>query len=177
MNLHLSEPFVFAGRCSLLPNWFGFRFARQFDLKRLVAAVVFLGALMGLNHCRIELWTSDCAVASDRICIHFSYYNGWPLPIAVDERHWEGDPSAVKTVLPSSPPSYSPSRYPWTHQGYCLLETKPFQLATNGTKFRLENSVSLIAGGLILNSLFAFAVLNGILFLQIPRRKVVAKGE
>ena len=59
------------------------------------------------------------------------------------------------------------SLIPWTHHGYHWVNYRAFLEPTNNTS--IQNGV--------LDTLFAILVLLLILFLQIPRRKVVAKVE
>ena len=146
-----------------LRSWFAWRFS----LTRLVVAMVFLGAFVGLNVSKQELfptWTG--AVWT---------FRGWPLPITCQPREW--DPSSDSHLEP--PADYSPREWAqWTHQTYRLAQVEHFNWLTslgvitwdaqNGT-----NDVFTCCA--VIDALFALTILALILFLQIPPRKVAAR--
>ena len=145
-----------------VPEWLRSRFAWRFSLTRLVLAVLFLGAFVGLNARQI----GPCLLLSSS---SMSYW-GWPLPfVAVkDERkgllldalmgRYAGpEPESRKAVyeeLKALRAAVRAYRIPPTHHTYYLLNWLP-----NGR---------IVCA--IIDTLFALTVLFLILFLY-PRRR------
>ena len=151
-------------------KWLRSWFAWRFSLTRLVIAVLFLGASVGLNMREIgPVWLEGFHDPT--------YLWGWPLAFALrhgrpvsevpfidgDKREkWEVRYEAARRTARSY-------RLPCTHQTYRLLDWE----------YPVESAICSEPAFVFLaiDVLFALTVLSLILFLQIPRRKVVAKVE
>jgi hypothetical protein len=144
-------------------KWLRSWFAWRFSLVRLVVCIVFLAACIGLNF--REIMPPPRGVEP--------VYYGWPLPCTVK---WDVDlvpnARALEHFLfdEGKHARWLTTRshlLPLTHQTYRLIEFKSLRW------FYSQNGL-IVCG--ILNGLFGLAVLFPILFLQLPRRKVAAKG-
>ena len=145
-------------------RWLRSRFAWRFSLARLVVAVAFMGALIGLNMRRIgPVWLGG---THDPANIY-----GWPLPFlqaeAVDRVQFLNDIERAKWY--DAKRSGSSDLLPRTHQTYRLLDWN----FAGGWAIYYESKYALFA---TFNALFALVVLALILFLQIPRRKPEPEG-
>ena len=139
-------------------KWLRSWFAWRFSLTRLVVAVVFLGAFIGLNMRKIGPRRAIDPRGGQSEALAYSW--GWPLPVFLQE----GDLNINDALVADS------YRLPLTHQTYlfCRGPTLPHH-----TPLGLGTAII----NCTINVLFALTVLSLILFLQIPRRKVVAKVE
>jgi hypothetical protein len=154
-----------------LRSWFVWRFS----LVRLVVAMVFLGAFVGLNMRPVHSHLVDFSCSID-------YRTwGWPLPITYDE-YW--DLSAREGLVEQDFPfeGLEPSSFeehiPWTHQTYYLRDLDSFQWVYWGSQRWVQSDdtaygIHILCA--VINILLALVVFALILFLQIPRRAVVAK--
>ena len=164
-------------------KWLRSWFAWRFSLTRLVIAVLFLGAVVGLNMREIgpRHWPEDLIPA-------ISW--GWPLPIA-----WELDQSFRAPVNGEPNPLTQEElsarwraagcyRFPLTHQTYRLLRWERDMRWADPRHRDPPRDFYVWTGGVstggflyyaIIDVLFALIVLALILFLQIPRRKEAAR--
>jgi hypothetical protein len=132
-------------------KWLGSWFAWRFSLTRLVVAVVFLGAFVGLNMRGPQSRWETLSVR----------YQGWPLPITEQWEQWD----AVSDEKEED--------WPWTHRTYYLMHLVPDSLL-NWTTFSWKEQAfgdsAIGIGTAIIDILFALVPLALILFLH-PRRK------
>jgi hypothetical protein len=152
-------------------KWFRSWFAWRFSLARLVVAVVFLGAVVGLNCRKIgPTYLTDLPAC----------YFGWPLPLAEEAGSYErsyrifedyyiawANRSPDCEALEKKWYAYSDAArhpLPLTHQAYRILSRKQ----------RSEIRWWLTIYGLI-DVVLCITPTVLILILQMPRRKVAAK--
>ena len=127
-----------------LRSWFSWRFS----LRRLVVAVVFLGAFVGLNVCGPQTHVGGSAVV-------VSFW-GWPLPA-------RGKSEGTDVLTPSDLVEFDALRWvPWTHCTYHLTKHRSVRWVRYGKR-------ELCGYGPI-NALVGIIPLLLILFLH-PRRK------
>ena len=170
-------------------KWIGVWFAWRFSLTRLVIAVLFLGAFLGLNTRRIgpavhQLPESEMIVAggansaSQTPVLIVTHFRGWPFPFTRSTGGLSRDAEMNSDVLDRAPADFSDSERdgffepPWTHRTYSLIS--PFRNPPMKGLIPLDLEGYIVLG--VIDALFALTVLALILFLQLPRRKVAAKG-
>jgi len=160
-------------------NWLRPWFAWRFSLTRLVVAVVFLGAFVGLN---VRVPQMESLALTQVVG-----FRGWPLPVIAEVSRMPIPDD------PSSSPSLSEGYYkqykwlPWTHQTYRLFlpdlnTSSPSWLASDWATYYSPNLAEIRATvssnwsaiyGIcaVIDALFVITGLALILCLQIPRRK------
>ena len=170
-------------------KWIGVWFAWRFSLARLVIAVLFFGAFLGLNTRRIgpavHQWPgSEMIVAgganstSQTPILIVTHFRGWPFPFTGSREGLSRDAEMDSDVLDHAPADFSNSERdgffepPWTHRTYSLIS--PFRNPPMKGLIPLDLEGYIVLG--VIDALFALVVLSLILFLR-PRSKVVAKAE
>ncbi len=130
-----------------MSKWFHSWFAWRFSLTRLVVAVVFLGAFVGLNVCGPRAPIGDAVL----------FFWGWPLPGG--STHLEGPDD----FTPADFHEFHSLRWvPWTHYTYHLTKQRPVQWVRFGRRD--------LSGYGPINALVGLIPLFLILFLH-PRRR------
>ena len=133
-------------------KWLRSWFAWRFSLVRLVVAVVFFAACLGLNVCGPQ-----AQIVSNRGRTVVRHW-GWPLPFSVSERDFDAASDVLEEPVTSQ--QFSQLRWlPWTHKTYCIVLLFPRGLFATG-----------FAVCAIIDVLVGLITLTLILFLQ-PRRK------
>jgi len=154
-------------------KWLRSWFAWRFSLIRLVIAVVFLGAFVGLNTRRIGPAVYQMQLSSPPPALIVRHFRGWPFPFsgsteAVSRRQAEMD----SVVLDRAPADFLNGKRDgffepaWTHRTYFLIS--PFRNVPESGPIALDLEGYIALG--TIDALFALVVLTLILFLR-PRRK------
>ena len=151
-------------------KWLNGWFAWRFGLTRLMVAMLFLGAYVGLNLKMTGPFLSELPSTLVGRAAQFEYYWGWPVPLLVDQRHYTE--TKVFGQRNEFLDKVEPPSIPWTHSGHQLLEVGPSGGILESTAAHWPGSTfSVVIAGVFTNFLFGLAVSQLILFLQIPRRK------
>jgi len=145
-------------------KWLRSWFAWRFSLTRLVIAVAFWAAFVGLNVCGPQYQIHGFE-RKGRLVVE---YFGWPVAFRSGTRPWDATSDPLLEFMTRERLDEN-EWLPWTHQTYRLTGSNLYFILTRWAVVHRDRSEINIIDA-VLDVVFAIAVLTLILFLH-PRRK------